>query len=213
MAMIVDLISKIFKSSKINFSSLVNIIISAYILAESFCIFSNLIFSKGSRGISNVSTAIKFFGLKSLANKLDLTYKSIYGSNYIAIKIITFGFIAIVVFISAYHLFIIFTSSIGNPLPNAMFVFIAGICLFIDFSKGKVGNIIRNWVLPGLLLLVIFIIGKRVHDSLNTQSVRSRIWDETRNILVIFCVAFISAPLYVLIAPISLFCSIRKKNS
>lgn len=212
MAIIVDLIFKIFKNSKISFSSLVNIIISVYILAESFCIFS-----KGSSGISNVSTAIKFFGLKDLANKLDLTYKSICGSNDIAIKIITFGFIAIVVFISAYHLFIIFTSSIGNPLPNAMFVFIAGICLFIDFSKGKVGNIICNWVLPGLLLLVIFIIGKRVHDSLNTQSVRSRIWDETRNILFIFCVAFISAPLYILIesiiAPINSFCSIRKKNS
>ena len=208
MTMIFDLTSKIFKSLKINFSSLVNIIISVYILAESFCIFS-----KGSSGISNVSTAIKFFGLKDLANKLDLTYKSICGSNDIAIKIITFGFIAIVVFISAYHLFIIFTSSIGNPLPNAMFVFIAGICLFIDFSKGKVGNIICNWVLPGLLLLVIFIIGKRVHDSSNTQSVCSRILSETFNIVVIFFMAFISAPLYILIAPISLFCSIRKKNS
>lgn len=209
MTMSVDLIFKIFKSLKINFRCLVNIIISVYILAESFCIFF-----KRSRGISNVSTAIKFFGLKSLANKLDLTYKSIYGSNDIAIKIATFGFIAIVVFISAYHLFIIFASSIGNPLPNAMFVFIAGICLFMDFSKDKdrVGNIC-NWVLPGLLLLVIFIVGKRVHDSSNTQSVRSRILNETFNILVTFCVAFISAPLYVLIAPISLFCSIRKKNS
>ncbi|RFD76395.1 hypothetical protein AXE75_03570 [Gardnerella vaginalis] len=206
MTMSVDLIFKIFKSLKINFRCLVNIIISVYILAESFCIFS-----KGSSGISNVSTAIKFFGLKDLANKLDLTYESICGSNDIAINIITFGFIAIVVFISAYHLSIIFASSIGNPLPNAMFVFIAGICLFMDFSKDK-GNI-RNWVLPVLLLLVIFIIGKRVHDSLNTQSVCRRIWNETCNILVIFCVAFISAPLYILIAPISLFCSIRKKNS
>lgn len=207
MAMIVDLISKIFKSSKINFSSLVNIIISVYILAESFCIFS-----KGSSGISNVSTAIKFFGLKSLANKLDLTYKSIYGSNDIAIETITFGFIAIVVFISACHLFIIFTSSIGNPLPNAMFVFIAGICLFMDFSKDRVGNIC-NWVLPGLLLLIVFIIGKRVRHSSNTQSVCSRILNEIFNIVVIFFMALISAPLYVLIAPISLFCSIRKKNS
>lgn len=208
MTMSVDLTSKIFKSLKINFSSLVNIIISVYILAESFYIFS-----KGSSGISNVSTAIKFFGLKSLANKLDLTYKSIYGSNDIAIEIITFGFIAIVVFISACHLFIIFASSIGNPLPNAMFVFIAGICLFIDFSKGKVGNICY-WVVPGLLSLVIIpIIVKRVRHSSNTQSVRSRILNEIFNIVVIFCMAFIFAPLYVFIAPINSFCSIRKKNS
>lgn len=205
--MIVDLISKIFKSLKINFSSLVNIIISAYILAESFHIFF-----KRSSGISNVSIAIKFFGLKDLANKLDLTYESICGSNDIAINIITFGFIAIAVFISACHLFIIFTSSIGNALPNAMFVFIAGICLFMDFSKDRVGNI-RNWVLPVLLSLVIIpIIVKRVRHSSNTQSVCSRILNEIFNIVVIFCMAFIFAPLYVFIAPINSFCSIREKN-
>lgn len=207
MTMSVDLIFKIFKSLKINFSSLVNMIISAYILAESFHIFF-----KRSSGISNVSTAIKFFGLKDLANKLDLTYESICGSNDIAINIITFGFIAIVVFISACHLFIIFTSSIGNALPNAMFVFIAGICFFMDFSKYK-GNI-RNWVLPVLLSLVIIpIIVKRVRHSSNTQSVCSRILNETFNILVTFCMAFIFAPLYIIIAPINSFCSIREKNS
>lgn len=206
MTMSVDLTSKIFKSLKINFSSLVNMIISAYILAESFHIFF-----KRSSGISNVSTAIKFFGLKDLANKLDLTYESICGSNDIAINIITFGFIAIAVFISTCHLFIIFTSSIGNALPNAMFVFIAGICLFMDFSKDK-GNI-RNWVLPVLLSLVIIpIIVKRVRHSSNTQSVRSRILNETFNILVTFCMAFIFAPLYIIIAPINSFCSIREKN-